>query len=94
MPSFLFVEFVAHMLGELLELSLRTGVVGIDHKVLKVPQPPAEILEPLALLEEVSDLCADLRRRSDERRRRADMENRLLDLPSKSWSTNPHHSSY
>ena len=37
MPSFLFVEFVAHMLGELFELSLGAGVVGINHKVLEVP---------------------------------------------------------
>ena len=37
MPSFLLVEFVSHMLGEPLELSLRAGVVGIDHKVLEVP---------------------------------------------------------
>lgn len=52
------------MLGEPLELSLRAGVVGINHKVLEVPQPPTKILEPLALLEEAGDLRADLRRRS------------------------------
>ena len=37
MPSFLFVEFVTHMLGEPLELPLGAGVVGIDHQVLEVP---------------------------------------------------------
>jgi len=37
MPSFLFVEFVAHMLGEPLELSLGAGVVGINHEILEVP---------------------------------------------------------
>ena len=37
MPPFLFVEFVAHMLGEPLELSFGAGVVGINHKVLEVP---------------------------------------------------------
>ena len=37
MPSFFFVQLVAHMLGEPLELSLGAGVVGIDHKVLEVP---------------------------------------------------------
>lgn len=37
MPSFLFVEFVTHVLGEPLELSLRAGVVGIDHEVLEMP---------------------------------------------------------
>jgi len=37
MPSFLFVEFVPHMLGELLELPLGAGIVGINHEVLEVP---------------------------------------------------------
>ena len=37
MPSFLFVELVAHMLGESLEFSFGAGVVGIYHKVLEVP---------------------------------------------------------
>ena len=37
MPSFLFVEFVAHVLGKSLELSLGAGVVGINHKILEVP---------------------------------------------------------
>ena len=63
-PSFLFVEFVTHVLGEPLELSLRAGVVGINHKVLEVPKSPTKVLEPLALLEEASDLGADLGGRS------------------------------
>jgi len=63
MPSFLFVEFVPHMLGEFLELSLGAGIVGINHKVLEVPQPPAEILEPLSLLKEAGDLGTDLKRK-------------------------------
>lgn len=37
MPALLFVEFVAHVLGEPLELSFGTGVVGINHKILEVP---------------------------------------------------------
>lgn len=37
MPSFLFVKFVTHVLGEPLELSLRAGVVGVNHKILEVP---------------------------------------------------------
>jgi len=60
MPPFLFVELITHMLGEPFELSLGTGVVGINHKILEVPQPPAEVLEPLSLLEEAGDLCTDL----------------------------------
>ena len=60
MPSFLLVELVAHMLGESLELSLGAGVVGINHKVLEVPKPPAKVFEPLSLLEEASDLGTDL----------------------------------
>ena len=37
MPPLLFVELVAHMLGEPFELSLGAGVVGINHEVLEVP---------------------------------------------------------
>jgi hypothetical protein len=37
MPSFFLVEFVAHMLGELLKLPLGASIVGINHKVLEVP---------------------------------------------------------
>jgi len=60
MPPFLFVELVSHMLGESLELSLGAGVVGINHKVLEVPQPPAKVLEPLTLLKEAGNLGTDL----------------------------------
>lgn len=37
MPSFFFVEFVTHMLGESLELPLGAGIVGVNHEVLEVP---------------------------------------------------------
>ena len=37
MPPFLFIELVAHVFREPLELSLGAGVVGINHKVLEVP---------------------------------------------------------
>ena len=59
-PAFLLVQLVAHDFGELLELALGLGVVRFDHDVLEVPEAPAEVLEPLALLEVASDLCADL----------------------------------
>jgi hypothetical protein len=64
MPPFLFVEFVSHMLGEPLELSLRASVVRVDHKVLQVPKPPTKVLEPLTLFEEAGDLGTNLKRRS------------------------------
>jgi hypothetical protein len=60
-PALLLVELVAHDFGELLELALALRVVGVDHEVLEVPEPPREILEPLALFEEAGDLSADLK---------------------------------
>ena len=59
-PALLAVELVAHVLAQLLEVALRLGVVGVHHQVLEMPEAPAEVLEPLALLEEAGDLCADL----------------------------------
>ena len=59
-PALLFVQLVTHALGELLEVALRLRIVGVDHEILKVPEAPAQVLEPLALLEEASDLCVDL----------------------------------
>ena len=50
-PALLFVQLIAHVLGELLELTFGLCIVGIDHKILKVPKTPGEILEALALLE-------------------------------------------
>jgi hypothetical protein len=60
-PAFLFVQLIAHVFRELLELPLRLGVVGIDHEILEVPEPPAQVLETLALFKEAGDLGADLR---------------------------------
>ena len=37
MPPFPFIEFVAHVLGEFLDLPLAAGVVRGNHKVLEVP---------------------------------------------------------
>jgi hypothetical protein len=36
-PSFLLVQLVAHAFGKFLEFSFGFSVVGVDHKVLKVP---------------------------------------------------------
>ena len=36
-PALLFVELVAHALGQLLEVALGLGVVGVDHEVLEMP---------------------------------------------------------
>ena len=59
-PALLAVELVAHVLAQLLKVALRLGVVGVHHQVLEMPEAPAEVLEPLALLEEAGDLRADL----------------------------------
>ena len=61
-PSLLLVELVAHAFGQLLEVALGFGVVAVDHEVLEVPQPPAQVLESLALLQEAGDLGANLRK--------------------------------
>ena len=58
--SLLPVELVTHGAGELLELALGLCVVAFDHNVVKVPEPPTEVLETLALLEMGGDLCTDL----------------------------------
>ena len=60
LPALLLVELVAHVLGELAELALRFGIVSVDHKVLQMPEAPAQVLEALPLLEEAGDLGADL----------------------------------
>ena len=36
-PALLFVELVAQIFAQSLELSLRLGTVDVDHEVLKVP---------------------------------------------------------
>ena len=38
------IEFIAHGLEELLELALGLRVVGPDHDVLKIPEPPGEVI--------------------------------------------------
>ena len=60
-PALLFVQLVAHAFRQLSEFAFGLCVVGVDHEVLEVPETPAEVLEPLALLEEASDFGADLR---------------------------------
>ena len=50
-PALLFVQLITHVLGELPELTFGLCIVSIDHKILKVPKTPGEILEALALLE-------------------------------------------
>lgn len=59
-PALLFVEFVSHAFREFLKVAFGFRVVGVDHKVLEVPKPPAQVLETLTLLQEASDLGADL----------------------------------
>lgn len=59
-PALLLVQLITHTFRELLEFTLGLGIVGVDHKVLEVPETPAKVLEALALLEEASDLGADL----------------------------------
>lgn len=59
-PSLLLVQFVAHALGQFLELTFRLCVVGVDHEVLEMPESPAQVLEPLALFKVAGDLGANL----------------------------------
>ena len=61
-PALLLVQLVAHAFRQLFELTLGLCVVCVDHEVLKVPEAPAKVLEPLTLLEEASNLGADLRK--------------------------------
>jgi hypothetical protein len=56
----LLVKFVTHAFGELFVLALGLCVFGVDHEILEMPKPPAQILELLTLLEGASDLGADL----------------------------------
>jgi hypothetical protein len=39
-PSFLLVEFLAHVLAQLSEFSLALGIVGLNHEILEMPKPP------------------------------------------------------
>ena len=43
-------EFVAHDLGEFLELAIGFRVVALDHDVLKMRELPGEVVEVLVLL--------------------------------------------
>ena len=38
------IEFIAHGLEEFLELALGLRVVTLDHDVLKMPEPPGEVI--------------------------------------------------
>ena len=58
--SLLPIKFVAHGTGEFLELALGLCVVIFDHDVVKMPEPPTEVLKTLALLKMGGDLCANL----------------------------------
>jgi hypothetical protein len=60
-PSFLFVQLIPHDLGKLTELSFRLGIVAVYNDILQVPKAPAQILQPLALFKEASNLRAYLR---------------------------------
>jgi hypothetical protein len=58
--SLLPVELVAHVTREFLEFALGLGVIAFDHNVVEVPEPPAEVLEPLTLLEVSGHFGANL----------------------------------
>lgn len=60
LPSLFLVELVTHTLGQLLEVAFGLGIVSVDHKVLKVPQSPTQVLKSLALFEEARDLGTNL----------------------------------
>lgn len=52
---------LASVSRELFELAAGLGVVvsvRVDHEVVQMPEPPAEVLEALALLEVGCNLCA------------------------------------
>lgn len=59
-PALFLVEFVAHDLGELFELTLRLCIVGVDDEGLEMPEAPAQVFETLALLEVAGYFGADL----------------------------------
>jgi hypothetical protein len=48
------------VLSELFELALALRIVGLDEGELEEPEAPTEVLQTLALLEVLGDLCADL----------------------------------
>ena len=50
-PALFLVEFVAHDLGELLELTLRLCIVRVDDEILEMPEAPTQVFETLSLLE-------------------------------------------
>lgn len=56
--SLLSVELVTHIPREFFELPLGLCIVGFDHDVVEVPEPPAEVFKTLTLFEVGSDLCA------------------------------------
>jgi len=60
LPVLVLVELVAHVLSEFFELALALRIVSLDEGKLEEPEAPTEVLEALALLEVLSDLCADL----------------------------------
>lgn len=59
-PALFFVEFVAHVLGELFELTFRLGIIRVDDEVLQMPEAPTQVLETLALFEVAGHFRADL----------------------------------
>ena len=59
-PVLVLVELVAHVLSEFFELSLALRIVSLDEGKLEEPETPTKVLEALALLEVLGDLCADL----------------------------------
>lgn len=59
LPVLVLVELVAHVLSELFELAFALRIVSLDEGKLEEPEAPAEVLEALALLEVLGDLCAD-----------------------------------
>lgn len=59
-PALFLVEFVAHDLGELFELTLRLGIVRVDNEVLQMPEAPTQVFETLSLLKVAGHLGADL----------------------------------
>ena len=90
-PTLLLVKLVSHVLRELAELAFGLGVVGVDHEILEVPEAPAEVLEPLALLEKAGDFGADLHDTSGQYTSLRDSQRH--DVPSMSLSTSLHHPS-
>jgi hypothetical protein len=59
-PALLFIKFVTHALGKLPKLALGFCIVGVYHKALKMPKPPAQVFQALTLLQVARDLGTDL----------------------------------